>query len=243
MILTFLLAWASLVSLGLAQPARPPGLHGCANHLAFNNTVVRLAGTTTFSQYIQCTYQQNHPDGSVGTHYCWYDYQTYLLYHYPNTPLPVDSHTACPNNLPLASIYRIRPSASSSKCITAMGESDGSPVQIQDCRPDIWRPEQVWHFNNDRIQPLATDKCLDVTDGNTNAGKLQIWTCEGTNPNQQFEHWVTNVVIVPEDHIRWKSQFQCLDLTNGVLTNGNQLQMWPCNYQNPNQLWFLEPVV
>lgn len=194
------------------------------------------------------------------------------MYHYPNNPLPLDSHPACPNNLPLASIYRIRPSASSSKCVTAMGESDGSPVQIQvgsrthpasrllnvefqDCRPDIWRPEQVWYFNNDQIQPLATDKCLDVTDGNTNGGKLQVWTCEGTNPNQQFQHWVTNVVIVPEDHIQWKSRFQCMDLTNsGIPTNGNQvsvtpsqgfkrigltavqLQMWPCNYQNPNQV-------
>ena len=77
MILAFLLACATLASLGLAAP--PPGLHGCANHLAFNNTVVRLPGTTSFSQYIQCTYQQNHPDGSITTDYCWYDVCCALL--------------------------------------------------------------------------------------------------------------------------------------------------------------------
>lgn len=57
----------------------------------------------------------------------------YTLYHYPQTPLPVDSHVACPTRLPLASLYRIRSFVNTNKCITAMGESDGSPVQVQVC--------------------------------------------------------------------------------------------------------------
>ncbi|KAF5337895.1 hypothetical protein D9611_014778 [Ephemerocybe angulata] len=231
---------AFLAPVVLAQ--RPPGLYGCKNFLAINGTNVPLVDATTFSQYIQCKYQETHSDGSIGTSYCWYDYQAYTLYHYPNTPLPVDSSVACPTNLPLASIYRIRSQVNTAKCVTAAGENDGAQVQIQDCRTDIWRPEQVWQFNGSRLQPLGTDKCIDVKDGQTTAGKMQIWTCAAGNANQDFTHWVSNVVIVPEDHISWTGKFQCLDLTDGQTTNGNQLQMWSCNYQNPNQHWRLEPV-
>ena len=32
---------------------------------------------------------------------------------------------------------------------------------------------------------------------------------------------------------------QCLDLTNGVLTNSNQVQIWKCTDHNTNQIWTL----
>ncbi|KAH6891594.1 hypothetical protein BKA70DRAFT_1119881 [Coprinopsis sp. MPI-PUGE-AT-0042] len=218
-----------IVSDVLAAPLR-----ACQNHLTFNGTTHILADATNFSQYIQCIYQRNNVDGSISKNYCWYDYRSFELYHYPNTPLPLDSHPACPTTLPFSSLYRIRSFVDTTKCITAAGEYDGAPA----CRTDIWRPEQVFQFDGNLIKPLATDKCLDVKDGNPNSGtRLQLWSCSSTNPNQLFEHWIKSVLIVPEDHINWATQqFQCLDLTDGDTAHGTPIRIWGCDIQNPGQV-------
>ncbi|KAG2012911.1 hypothetical protein CC2G_009860 [Coprinopsis cinerea AmutBmut pab1-1] len=120
----------------LAQDAT---LRGCANSLLSNGTTFKLTNTDTFSQYIHCIYQFEDGNGGTLQNYHWYDYQNYTLYHYPNTQLPLDSHPACPTTLPLVSIYRIRTSVDSTKCVTSMGEYDGAPVQIQVCTPSLPR--------------------------------------------------------------------------------------------------------
>ncbi|KAH6891599.1 ricin B lectin domain-containing protein [Coprinopsis sp. MPI-PUGE-AT-0042] len=225
-------------------------LRACQNSLTINGRTngtiaYPLTGTSNFSQYIECTYARDQGDGSIGVNWCWYDYQSYQLLHYPNTPVRLDSHPACPTTLPFSSLYRIRSFVDTTKCITAAGEYDGAPVELQACRTDIWRPEQVFHFDGNLIKPLSTDKCLDVKDGNPNSGtRLQVWTCSTDNPNQVFEHWSKTVLIVPEDHINWATQqFQCLDLPDGNTANGTPIQIWGCDYQNPNQHWRLEPVL
>ncbi|TFK23571.1 hypothetical protein FA15DRAFT_745064 [Coprinopsis marcescibilis] len=231
---TSFLIYSFLLCLALLGAVRAAPLFGCTNYLNVEGTIYRLTNTDTFSQYIQCIYQHDDGNGGIGQNYCWYDFHNKTLYHYPNTPLPLDSHAECPDTLPAATIYRIRSSLNVNLCVTATGVNDGST----DCRTDVWRPDQVWHFNGDLIQPLTTNKCLDVTDGNRNNGaQLQIWTCDAGNPNQLFGHWSEDVVIVPEDHIHWKtSRFQCMDLTGGNTANGTPIQLWGCNYQNPNQV-------
>ncbi|TFK32694.1 ricin B lectin domain-containing protein [Crucibulum laeve] len=243
-----LLALPLLFAAANASPAPrspwQPTLRACINQFTSNGDVYRLVDATTFSQYIQCTYTHDSGGGSSSTEYCWYDYQTYALDHYPNTPLPVDSNANCPAVLPLAQNYLIK-TASTGKCITMSGNYDGAPVRIQDCDYRHGNPNQRWHFEGSIIQALGTNKCLDVTDGNSaNGAKLQVWTCVDGAANQQFQHWVSNVLVVPEDHISWLLHpFQCLDLTDGNLANGTPIQIWACNYQNPNQKWFIEPSV
>ncbi|EAU82577.2 hypothetical protein CC1G_12996 [Coprinopsis cinerea okayama7 len=214
----------------LAQDAT---LRGCANSLLSNGTTFKLTNTDTFSQYIHCIYQFEDGNGGTLQNYHWYDYQNYTLYHYPNTPLPLDSHPACPTTLPLVSVHTI-PSE-------AIKEVPTNAIALRpsfyDCRTDIWRPEQVFHLNDVRIQPLATDKCLDVTDGVVADGvKVQVWTCFDGNQNQQWGHWLPNAVSIPRDHITWKPfWWLCVDLTDGSNANGTPIQLWACNYQNPNQ--------
>ncbi|EAU82561.2 hypothetical protein CC1G_12141 [Coprinopsis cinerea okayama7 len=149
-------------------------------------------------QYLECKYTWEDGQGVSTVNYCWYDYRNYTLYHYPNTPLPVDSHVACPAKLDIATVYRIRSSLDYNKCITAMDVKDG--VQ-------------------------------------QNGVRLQSWTCAQGNRNQQFVHWQNpNFLVIPEDHINWMPfNWLCVDLTDGKLENGTPVQMWACNYQNPNQ--------
>jgi hypothetical protein len=61
---------------------------------------------------------------------------------------------------------------------------------------------------------IYSDKCLDVTGGSTaNGNKMQIWTCGSGDPNQEF--------TTSGNTIQWSGKGECLDLTNGVLTDGN----------------------
>ncbi|KAG2012895.1 hypothetical protein CC2G_009847 [Coprinopsis cinerea AmutBmut pab1-1] len=214
-------------------------LYACASFLYHHETTYRLPSALTCSQYLECKYTWENGQGRSTVNYCWYDYRNYTLYHDPNTPLPIDSHVACPAKLDIATVYRIRSSLDYNKCITAMGEYDGAPVEIQDCRADSWRPSQIFHFTGDcQMQHFASDKCIDVKDGvQQNGVRLQSWTCAQGNRNQQFVHWQDpNFLVIPEDHINWMPfNWLCVDLTDGKLENGTPVQMWACNYQNPNQ--------
>jgi len=59
---------------------------------------------------------------------------------------------------------------------------------------------------------------------------MQIYTCASGNTNQQFS-------ITADNRIAWTNHGECLDLTNGVVTSGNQVQMWKCTDGNTNQVW------
>ena len=40
---------------------------------------------------------------------------------------------------------------------------------------------------------------------------------------------------------QWVGTDKCIDLTNGVTTDGNVLQLWTCDSANSNQKWIGEP--
>lgn len=60
------------------------------------------------------------------------DFHNYTLYHYPNTPIPVDSNPNCPTVCPLAGTYLIKTAAElPGQCVTMTSNADGAPVQIK----------------------------------------------------------------------------------------------------------------
>lgn len=70
---------------------------------------------------------------------------------------------------------------------------------------------------------IFTHFCLEVTGGNTASGtKVEVNSCDPNNPNQnQVWQWNSNGTI------NWAGTNKCLDLTNGNLTNGNQVSSIP----------------
>ncbi|KAJ7891917.1 hypothetical protein B0H14DRAFT_2560613 [Mycena olivaceomarginata] len=131
----------------------------------------------------------------------------------PEHPDPVDSNPNCPTTCPLAGTYLIK---------TSLELPEGA-------------------FNGSIM--FQGNKCIDVKDGvNTNGVRLQTWTCVDGAANQQFLHRGGSVVTLPTEFIGWYlHQGLCMDLTDGINVSGNPVQMWACDFQNPNQIWQLEP--
>lgn len=59
---------------------------------------------------------------------------------------------------------------------------------------------------------------------------MKIWTCFNNLPAQQWFYTGDNRIALQNEGL-------CLDLTNGVLDNGNQVQTWQCTNNNNNQVW------
>ncbi|KAJ6571613.1 hypothetical protein B0H19DRAFT_936792, partial [Mycena capillaripes] len=198
-------------------------IRGCASQITSNGDVFKLVGTDTFSQFIQCNYLHDNGDGSSAGTNCFYDFYNYTLYHYPNTPIPVDSNTNCPMTCPLAGTYLIK---------TSMELPGHSPsFDDQDCDYRHGNPGQKWAFNGSIM--FQGDKCIDISNG----VRLQTWTCVDGAANQQFLHRVRSVVTLPTEFISWYAHpGLCMDLTDGINVSGNPVQMWACNFQNPNQV-------
>ncbi|KAF9495580.1 hypothetical protein BDN71DRAFT_1447228 [Pleurotus eryngii] len=62
---------------------------------------------------------------------------------------------------------------------------------------------------------------------------MKIWECFDNLPAQQ---WFLTV----DDRIALENQGLCLDLINGNVTNGNQVQTWQCTDNDINQAWLLQ---
>ena len=62
--------------------------------------------------------------------------------------------------------------------------------------------------------------CLEVAGGNTAPGtEVEANSCDPSNTNQAWQ-WNSNGTV------NWAGTNQCLDLTNGNLTNGNQVSSY-----------------
>ena len=60
---------------------------------------------------------------------------------------------------------------------------------------------------------------------------MKIWQCYDNLPAQEWQYTASSGRIALTTHN------MCLDLTNGVLTNSNQVQTWQCSAGNQNQVW------
>ncbi|KIM35445.1 carbohydrate-binding module family 13 protein [Hebeloma cylindrosporum] len=140
--------------------------------------------------------------------------------------------TFCPEKTfpPTAGAVNIHPKLSSSKCLDVRGANfaDATPVQIYDCNET---PAQRWLItpNGGKIQLAGTPFCLDAGTIPSSGTRLKISTCSADNvPGQEWEY-------TSDGNARTSDQ--CLDLTNGSLSNSNRIQTWTCGSGNANQLW------
>jgi len=80
------------------------------------------------------------------------------------------------------------------------------------------------------LYPAASGtKCLDDTSGiTTNGEKMQLYSCNSGNANQQW--------VVSGSAIQLQGTGKCLDNTGGVVTDGNVAQIWDCT-GGSNQKW------
>ncbi|KAF8959157.1 ricin B lectin domain-containing protein [Flammula alnicola] len=181
----------------------------------------RLVEASTFSQYYQCWYWDNDPTKG-DDQFCWYDRKKLRrsTRHYRRTFF-------------LSPDIPLPPNPQLIICFQECNFSSGL------------NRLQTWFFDGSTLKLVGTNKCLDVTDGNTsNGAKLQVWTCVDGARNQQFYHWDHVQLIVPEDHISWMHlPGKCMDLTDGVVQDDTRIQMWDCSYQNPNQKWSVLPAL
>ncbi|KAF8999269.1 ricin B lectin domain-containing protein [Cyathus striatus] len=119
------------------------------------------------------------------------------------------------------------------KCLDVRGAKleNGTPVQIYDCNGT---PAQNWYINrgSTKIQLANTNFCLDAGSNPGNGIGMKIWQCYDNLPAHQW--WFTD-----DNRIALQGKGQCLDLRNGKLTNGNQVQTWQCTDFNTNQIWTL----
>ncbi|GIE78418.1 hypothetical protein Aph02nite_43680 [Actinoplanes philippinensis] len=99
-----------------------------------------------------------------------------------------------------------------------------------------WYPNRYW------IQAFHSDRCLDVIDGSANEGaRVQQWDC---NSNWQ-QQWAFNQVGtyqgMPLFQIasRHTNYGKCLDVLDGIMTNGQPIQQWTCD-TTPQQRWIQE---
>lgn len=129
----------------------------------------------------------------------------------------------------------IYPNYNSGKCLDVQGnvQADGTPVDIYDCNGT---GAQEWTTiagsGPTKVQLTGTNFCLDVGLSPTDGTQMKIWTCYPPEqaPQQNFFYTADNRIARPTDSF-------CLDLTGGILDNGNPVQIWTCGDNNNNQVW------
>lgn len=114
----------------------------------------------------------------------------------------------------------------SSFCVDVRGAatSNGTAVQIYQCNGT---GAQTWTQNGNTLRSLG--KCLTVTGNPSNGSKLAISDCTAGADAQQFKLSGSNISML--------SHALCMDVTNSVIANSTQLQVWACDTANTNQQW------
>jgi hypothetical protein len=113
--------------------------------------------------------------------------------------------------------------------------TNGSRLQISTC--DGNNPKQQFKFiqngNKTSIVSKYSNKCLDVPKSHTkeNGALIQQWACSGT-ANQLW-----TLESKPNGHWIKSDTGMCLDVRDGIFTEGTKVQIWSCIDGNTNQLW------
>lgn len=131
----------------------------------------------------------------------------------------------------------IYPNFNSGKCLDVQGgvQANGTPVQIYDCNgsgAQQWTMLPNGQSGPTKVQLSNTNYCLDVGLTPGDGTQMKIWTCidDGSAPQQDFFYTADDRIASPHNSF-------CLDLTGGVLDNGNPVQIWTCSDNNLNQVW------
>ncbi|KAG9222069.1 hypothetical protein CCMSSC00406_0008054 [Pleurotus cornucopiae] len=141
--------------------------------------------------------------------------------------------TFCPTQSFPPDAHAIHPIANRNKCLDVRGnvQANGTPVQIYDCNGSA---AQSWLIGpgSTKVQLADTTFCLDAGSSPANGVGMKIWECFDNLPAQQW-------FLTDDNRIALENQGLCLDLTEGILTNGNQVQTWQCTDNDNNQAWVL----
>ncbi|KAH8831500.1 19 kDa protein having G-X-X-X-Q-X-W motif-containing protein [Flagelloscypha sp. PMI_526] len=132
----------------------------------------------------------------------------------------------------------------SGKCVDVEGANfkNGTPIDLYDCNGT---PAQQFTITaEDRFQIKSASHpsfCVDAGTNPKNGSKVHLWTCHSEDTFQQTWTYTTMTSI-----LRIADSDLCLDLTDGKVSNGNQLQVYQCSggYSqdglpegNENQRW------
>jgi len=135
-----------------------------------------------------------------------------------------------------AESLNIHPTSNGAKCVGILGGTyaDGSAVDIFDCNGSN---TQKWQWNGNSLMSTnpadGSQWCLDagVNSQWANGVHMKIWQCFSGLPQQTWTPDTSSGII------KLTTANFCLDLTNGVTTNQNVLQIWTCSGGNTNQIW------
>ena len=142
------------------------------------------------------------------------------------------------------------PSAGSNaqKCLRADNKPN-SPVVLTSCTGGS---DQEWSWSNAAVTLYNGSKCLAVVNNqNLNGAKLQVVNCVAGDPSQAFEYtpWGENQYVsfffwgavrgsLTWFSIKWtRGTNKCVDLPDGNMNDGTQVQLYDCDWFNPNQNW------
>ncbi len=105
---------------------------------------------------------------------------------------------------------------------------DGTPVQVWSCA-DV--ANQQWQLSNGEIRGYG-DKCLDVRGPSTADGTpVQVWDCVGVS-NQQWSYTIGGQIIGYGGN--------CLTVADNNITNGRDLVMSTCEFDQRGQRWLVK---
>lgn len=90
---------------------------------------------------------------------------------------------------------------------------------------------------------------IDTHTAPGNAIGMKIWQCYDNLPAQQWYYTDDDrIALEGKGSLPFRFLFSndfmyvdlglCLDLTNGVIVNSNQVQTWQCTDGNNNQIWY-----
>ncbi|KAL1742405.1 ricin B lectin domain-containing protein [Schizophyllum fasciatum] len=138
--------------------------------------------------------------------------------------------SATPPTAPPATGQALHPNRNSGKCLApAGGAANGTPVDITDCDGSS---AQNWVLarGGTSVKLAGTNFCLDAGSDITNGAGMKLWQCYAGLAQQTWYYTDDNRIAV-------MGYGQCLDVTRGVLDNGNVMQTWACTDGNTNQIW------
>ncbi|KAL1745739.1 ricin B lectin domain-containing protein [Schizophyllum fasciatum] len=124
----------------------------------------------------------------------------------------------------------LHPNANTGKCLEVYGNiANGSPIEIADCDGTN---SQYWVLSrgSTTVKLAGTNFCLDAGTDIANGAGMKLWQCYEGLAQQTWYY-------TDDGRIAVQGSGQCLDLTRGILDDGNVMQSWACTDGNTNQIW------
>ncbi|GMK54281.1 hypothetical protein CspeluHIS016_0108670 [Cutaneotrichosporon spelunceum] len=128
---------------------------------------------------------------------------------------------------------QFHPKGNSGWCLDVRGgiAANGTPVQVYQCNGSAAQKFEFVRNAAGQVKLAGTNYCLDAGTNPGNGAKLKLWTCYSGLYQQTW--WYTG-----DNHLAIANgPGLCMDVTDGNLSNGNQVQVWACDGPNQNQIW------